>query len=174
MTHPRQQIRDAAVQILADAAIVPEGSIYVNRTTRMSGRPRPAIGVFTASERLMEHNAAPRQHTRMLDMVVVVLVDGNDDDGLDDVIDTLTGRVEDALHVDHTVGGCANDINLTEVMITPSAEGDRVEMAAVMVFEVEYITEVDIRAVDDFLQVHNEWEARHAPPASETTEIPQE
>lgn len=133
----RNDITNNIVAVLSDTT--DPKPIYVTRETidlENLGRTQfPAVVVITGDETRREYTMAGAQGTRdaIINVICQCYVTGTD---IDKQRNDIVERVEEALEVDRTRDGFANDTRLVEIAID-SAIDKRFGLAT-MTFEVEY------------------------------------
>jgi len=147
--HPRSLIRAAAVAALSGATDAGP-RVYPSRTRPLNARLLPAIGVYVTDESADDGQTRPRTYVRTATLAVDVIA--QEDDSLDDTLDTICLQVEEALLVDPLLGGVCDDLVYrgTNVTLVPARDSDPGKGAAMLTFDVEYRTEQPEPTLDDF------------------------
>jgi len=137
--HPRREIRDSVFQILKDK-ISDVKSFSKNRfRPYWPAEELPAISIYTLTETSEIYDTAPRNLKRTLTLAVEVIV--QDDESSDDIVDKLCLEVENAIHVDETLGSKASDCVLTGTEMIQKKEGDTLTASAILQVDVKYFTD---------------------------------
>lgn len=148
MPHPRKQIRDAVVDRLKDRT--PVGSrVFGNRVRPLFGEELPAILVYTLAEKSDHRQTAPRELQRILRLGIEIAARA--DEGLDDLLDEISLRVEEIMSADDTLSGTAADCSLESTEMAVFRDGDRLVGACRLDYAVVYYTR---EPADETLQDH--------------------
>lgn len=117
MSKTRKEIRNEIVNILKRSNIVKSENIRANRSEVYEPKKGlPAISVYTRGEETVdERSQAPRQIQRALDVVVEVVVSGDDDAKTADQLDDLCEQIERKLTADDSLNCKADDLELKRV-----------------------------------------------------------
>lgn len=125
MTHPRKQIRDAAVAVLTGLSLT-GAHVFASRVRPLLDAELPALRVFSREsqlEALSLSGTGASQFDLTLGIEIVVKLT----DGLDDQIDAIAAEVEAALAaapdstwLGGTVGGISTDIDFDEETNLPT------------------------------------------------------
>jgi hypothetical protein len=139
--HPRGLIRKWAVTVLKGATEAGE-RVYANRAKPIAEATQlPVLLVYTPRETTLEVvGTSPRRLRRELRLAVEAIfpAEGEYEDYLADVI---TAQVEDALYLDTTIGGVAEDLDVADVVQQLGEESGRVLTAIRTEFAVRYVTD---------------------------------
>ncbi len=136
MTHVRQQIRERVGSLLTTAAVAT--TISQSRVFNVPAGAQAAL-IYTNAESVEPATLTyPRKLTRTLSLVIEVITRATSD--LDDALDALCVKVEEAIAADYTLNGLADDCVLTQTTITHSFDGDAPIGSARMEFLVSYRT----------------------------------
>lgn len=138
MSSQRKLIRHAVVDRLKCKTACEE-RVYPNRVLNLFEIELPAILVYMKNEPSKVYQAAPVEYERDLQLVVEVVVNG--DDTLDDLIDDISDDIEYWLHQDHTQGELCSDTILKNTQIEISNQGDKLIGSAVLTYSMPYYTE---------------------------------
>jgi hypothetical protein len=147
MNHPRQRIRQA-FQAALDGRTVAGGRIWTNRPSPLSQGPSalgglrelPAVLVYTRDERAQVFDESPRRYRRHAELMAECALEVGADTAIDDDLDAFAQQVETAILADDTLGGIANDTQLTGTTMAIVDAGARLIGAVVLSFQVEYFT----------------------------------
>jgi hypothetical protein len=140
MSHVRKQIRDRVSSILTTAAVAT--TISHSRVFIVPAFAQAAL-IYTNNESVEPATLTyPRKLTRTLSLIVEVITRATAD--LDDALDALCVKVEEAIAADYTLNGLADDTILASTVITHSFDGDAPIGSARMEFLISYRTvEID-------------------------------
>lgn len=168
--HARARIRDAVVQRLRAAALLPD-VIKPMRATPIALRNVPAIFVYTLQESEAEVYAeGPLIVTRDMDLAVhIALSDAGLPEGvlLEDALDALAAVVEvvlcnDRSHLGALSGEAARCvIGATAISIDP--DGERLLAQAGLTFRVSYQQDFAVPVEHALEQVHIDWDLSRPP-----------
>lgn len=142
MTHPRKTIRDAVVGLLNTGTIVASGRVYSNRSRPIWEESLPEINVYSRSEEsTVDEMGSPPTLLRTLELLIEVTAVDTDDETLDDTLDALAKKIEDALKVDPTWGvGAVGNSTLTGTEFSSSSEGEQPIGSATLIYSVNYVS----------------------------------
>lgn len=112
--------------------------VFENRARPIWQTDLPALLIFTEDESVSVFSEAPREYRRNLSLVVECYAAAKDD--LDDVLDTLSGQVEDLVELDDSLGGLANATTLTKTEMNIIDDGQNLTGTARLTFSVDYFT----------------------------------
>jgi hypothetical protein len=136
MSHVRQQIRERVGSLLTTAAVAT--TISQSRVFIVPAGAQAAL-IYTNAESVEPATLTyPRKLTRTLSLMVEVITRATLD--LDDALDALCVKVEEAIAADYTLNGLADDTVLASTAITHSFDGDAPIGSARMEFLVSYRT----------------------------------
>lgn len=143
MSHGRKDIRDAVKALLTEAEIVPEGAVFANRAIRIQDLELPVINVTTSDEASETSELCPGRLKRRLTVIVEAtaiaeLPVGDAPIPVDDVLDELADKIEDALGPDIQWGGSVTDQHLVRTEISQRADGKTVIGSLRMSYEALY------------------------------------
>lgn len=120
--HVNQQVREAVKKRLDEIAAFPPLSVFTNRTANLRDADLPAVVINTTSDEVsLETKDEPPEERRVIDLTVVIVADG-DVETLDDDLDDLRARVEQALADD--LGGLAFHMEHTGAELDMGADED--------------------------------------------------
>jgi hypothetical protein len=136
-SHVRKQIRDKVAQVLATAnaaAVIAESRVYPLPPDMTS-----AVLVYSNSDVVVDSTlTAPRKLQRELTIVCECVVRAVTN--LDDEMDAVCLKVENALGADNTLAGIVKDCILADTQITHDFSGDAPIGNARIQFRVTYRT----------------------------------
>lgn len=125
MTHPRQTIREAVVEILKDAAILDVGDrVYANRILALDVVDLPAIAVTTLPEAATVDDFGTKTLKRDMTLSVELLLKDPDEELIDDLADDYAEAIEAAMKADETLKNTATDSYLTTTEMTTDVKGE--------------------------------------------------
>ena len=135
MSHARTQIRDAIFDILDTA--ISNVTIQKSRIYPIGSGKLPAILIYTRQENLQDSSLSkPRTQFRNLSLVIEVIAKANND--LDQTLDDLAVKIEEALSVDTSLGGLVKDTVLQTTDIQYLEDGDKPHGVMMMTYAVIY------------------------------------
>lgn len=122
----------------------------------------PAISVYALSETIDSDSrtVSPREYRRDLTLAIDVVARAADD--CDDDLDDIATQIEDAMHVDATLGGVCSDAFLMSTEIGISTETDQHVGVLTLTYSVEYFTDIPTADLDDWELLHVEHEGSDA------------
>lgn len=138
MTHKRKDIRDAVVAILNGASIVGAGKVFSNRSTPVAVEDLPFINVMVIGESSEPQDFGTEKLMRDLTLVVQVAQKDEDNESLDDELDSLAEDVEDALKADTSLQGKATDSYLSATELIVDGDGEVTIGVVSMTYRVRY------------------------------------
>jgi len=141
MSHVRQQIRERVASVLTTAAVA--AVISQSRVHPLPAGTATAALIYTVSETVTETTlTAPRKFSRELVLAIELVARATAD--LDDVLDGLCVKAEEAIGADPRLNGLAKDCVLRTTTINQRFEGDAPIGSARLEFVVLYRTsEID-------------------------------
>lgn len=167
MTLRRKAIRLAIVDAIKNA--VPEfgGRVFAHKGEAAKAEECPAAIVYAVGESIEQLADAPVWQKRTARFAVHISTTGLDEDDLEDRIDELAQKVEDALWRDEPLWDKALTSRLTMTGVEGpeiSAEGNAFFADIVLVWEVLYELDplADHEPEDDFLTARAEFETHEA------------
>ncbi len=151
--HIRKQIRNAVIAKLKSANIVGD-RVFGNRARKIFRNECPCILIYTDKEPAEVANEAPREFKRDLQLAVEIIVAGSasDDHDVDDQIDDLAVKVEEAMTDDETFGDLCADTVLGDTEMDIIEDGEKPIAAAKIVFSMpyfQYLPQKDFDDIDD-------------------------
>lgn len=167
MSSERKAIRAAMVAALSGKTSAAT-RVFANRTDPVMDQATdidagteefPVLLVFTRSETSEVFDESPRRYRRKAE----VLVEGtlNAGDQSDDALDDLADEIENAVLVDDTLGGTANDVKLTGTTMVLGSNGRKTIGGVTLTFEVEYFTyapAAGVQVLDDLGTVNTQYD----------------
>lgn len=143
--HPRTKIREDVAALLSanlpkvDPRIT-DARISIHRSTPLFAAKLPAILIYTRDERIeSEPNANPGLRYRKLELSIEIITSG---DKAAEEADSLAQAVEFVMETNETLGNTIEGIRHTGTEIDQDGEGDTPILAARLMFEVSYWTQV--------------------------------
>lgn len=143
--HPRTKIREDVAALLSanlpkvDPRIT-DARISIHRSTPLFAAKLPAILIYTRDERIeSEPNADPGLRYRKLELSIEIITSG---DKAAEEADSLAQAVEFVMETNETLGNTIEGIRHTGTEIDQDGEGDTPILAARLMFEVSYWTQV--------------------------------
>ncbi len=147
MAHPRETIRKKAVELLLGKTSA-GFRVYASRVAPFISNEwqndLPAVVVYTMDESAEIYNVAPREYRRTVELVIEV--HANATSAMDDVLDAIARQIEQTLLADDTLGGTANDVQLSRTRMVIRDEGQELLGGCRIILDVEYFD----RHPDDF------------------------
>ena len=138
MSFSRKKIRKEILKLLVGKTAAKD-RVRFNRAEKNWGENLPAITLFFRGEVVEQTDEAPRRMKRNLSLEVEVITYGEDGECLNDRMDELCEQVEQALSIDDSLAGSANDILLANVTdMETEAEGTKVYGAIKLNYLIEY------------------------------------
>lgn len=142
MTHQRKTIRDAIVQILTTAGVAPAGKVFSNRLKSVDVADLPVVNVYITEETARQaHTASPDASRRVLQVSIVGAVAATDEASVDDDLDALAEKIEDALGASPTFGDTVNLATLTGTALEADASGETAIGRISLNYTADYFTE---------------------------------
>ena len=141
ITHQRQKIREAIVNILIDRTDAKK-FVKPNFTAPIFIEDLPAILIYTRSEDIEEFSISPRELKRTMQLVIEIVSAGTNDINLQDQLDTISEQVEQLLSQDDTLDCTVEDIILNSVEFEFIDEGNKPTGSARLIYSVIYLTEM--------------------------------
>lgn len=136
--HPRQQIRAAVRDVIADALPALAGRIHVHRAVPLARSRLPAILIYAREERLDDaYQADPGARKRILTLAVEIVAAG---ESAHEEADALCAQVEAALEADETLGHRAEGLRILRAEIEQDGDGETPALACRLVVEIAYWT----------------------------------
>jgi len=167
MSHPREEIREAVVALLAtpEGSVYPtlaEGRVYPSRTKIIFDKDVPCLLVYTLSEQVTGQLMSPTfTGRREVNVVVDVVVAAEQ---LDDVLDDFSQAIETALLATSLLGlDHVERVALASTEATVTAIGDRERGLIRLIFPVAYWfkePEAEIENPGDLERIHNKFDIR--------------
>lgn len=143
--HPRTKIREDVAALLSanlpkvDPRIT-DTRISIHRSTPLFAAKLPAILIYTRDERIeSEPNADPGLRYRKLELSIEIITSG---DRAAEEADSLAQAVEFVMETNETLDNTVEGIRHTGTEIDQDGEGDTPILAARLMFEVSYWTQV--------------------------------
>lgn len=137
MSHVRQQIREKVALTLGTASVA--ATVSQSRVHPLTAGTTTAALVYTVSESVTDSTLTrPRKLTRELVLAVELVARATAD--LDDTLDGLCVKCEEAIGADPTLAGLAKDTILRTTTINQRFEGDAPIGSARLEFLVMYRT----------------------------------
>jgi len=134
----RMAIRKQAIKFLKGRTNA-GSNVRANRSETNWQENLPGINVYTRGEVNTEMNQAPRRLRRNLELEVEIIDEGSDGEEISDKLDILAEQVERCLSVDDSLGGCADDIILTNVSdLEVESGGSKPSGSIRLTFNVKY------------------------------------
>lgn len=171
MTHPRQNIRVAAQDLLLAGQILTSGNVYRSRFRRLLPTDLPALLVYVKGDKAGDNIVdAPRIYRREMSLIVEVLIPANAAD-VDDQLDDLARQVEIIFEDNETLGGLAHDIiyQSTEIDMDPAV--DPPIGLAVLTFGVTCEDDMKTPVTDVFSGADVDWNIPGEPDTVEAEDI---
>ena len=172
----RKAIRKAIAAILKNKTDAKE-KVFSNQTTPSWVEDLPVILVYTRSEDVEVFNEAPREWKRVTNFVVEVIAVGPEEPNqedvssgnckfLSDILDDIAHQVECELSRDDTLGGNADDINLSSTEFAFEGEGSQPLGSVRLIYAVTYYTDAPAsidkqQGVSDFEGANVDWKVGH-------------
>ena len=166
--HPRRLIREAVAAALVDKTRAGP-RVFSNRPNALSQAPSalpgdtrefPAIIVYTRSTRSEVFDESPRRYRHEAELFVECADEILPGDEIDDQLDQFEQEVSDALLLDDTLGGTADDLRFTGSTMAVRADGAQLLGACVLSFNAIYFTYAPAegaQALDSLRHVHVEY-----------------
>jgi hypothetical protein len=137
VSHVRQQLRERVASVLTTAAVA--GVIAQSRVHPLPAGTSTAALIYTVSETVTETTLTrPRKLSRELVLAIELVARATAD--LDDTLDGLCVKAEEAIGADPTLNALAKDCVLRTTTITQRFEGDAPIGSARLEFVVLYRT----------------------------------
>lgn len=140
MPHPREIIRKTVQDILLNGDTLAGKNIFMNKMIHPQSDCLPAVIIYTMSESIEELDQAPRRQKRELQLQLEVLSAVDRESPNNDQLDQLTWQIEILLADDDDWNKTINRQELSQVRMEFREQGDRPIGAALMTYDVEYIT----------------------------------
>lgn len=146
MSSTRKAIR-AAVAAAATDKTRAASRVFSNRTDPVMDKATdldngheefPLLLIYSSDETSEVFDESPRRYRRRLELKVEGTT--NVGDASDDELDDFAEEIENAVLVDDTLGGLANDVKLTGTKMVLADSGRKVIGGVTLTFEVEYFT----------------------------------
>lgn len=138
MAHVRKQIRDDIVTTLTGLTTT-GNNVFRTRVYPLESSKLPGLAIYTDSEEIeVQTITAPRTQVRTLTVTVDCYARGVSN--FDNVLDTISEEIEEALATDLTRGGLAKDTRVTGFEADFSGDGDQPIANGKISIEVEYVT----------------------------------
>lgn len=165
-TPPRQLIREAAAATLAGKTRA-GARVESNRPNPLSQRPNPgsakhelpAIIVYTRSMTSAVFDESPRRYRHEAELVVECVLEVAAGQEIDDELDAFEQEAVNALLVDDTLGGTADDLQLTGSTLTIDGDGAKLLGAVIITLKASFFTYAPAEGtqeLDDLDRVHTE------------------
>lgn len=140
MTHVRQQIREAAADVL-DGLATTGANVLIGRTRPLTTDHPPTLLIFTPQETARALTLArPSTMQRSVTLSVQGQVAHAEAEDCENLLDTIAAEVETAIAGDPTFGKLVKNTVLTSTVSRVEAKGDSHEGAIQLNFEVTYST----------------------------------
>lgn len=164
--NPRQPIREAAAAALVGKTRA-GARVESNRPNPLSQRPSadggtqelPAVIVYTRSTQSRIFDESPRRYRHEAELVVEAVLELAAGQEIDDELDAFEQEVVDALLLDDTLGGTADDLQLTGSTTTIDGAGAKLLGAVIITFQAIYYSYAPAegtQTLDDLITVHTE------------------
>lgn len=137
MSHVRQQIREKVALVLSTASAA--ATISQSRVHALPAGTTTAALVYTVSETVTD-TTLTRPRALMRELVLAIELVARATADLDDTLDGLCVKAEEAIGADPTLGGLAKDTILRTTTINQRFEGDAPIGSARLEFLVMYRT----------------------------------
>jgi len=168
MSHPREEIREAVVALLAtpEGSVYPtlaEGRVYPSRTKIIFDKDVPCLLVYTLSEQVTGQLMSPTfTGRREVNVVVDVVVAAEQ---LDDVLDDFSQAIETALLSVSLLGlsDLVERVSLSKTETGVTGKGDHERGCLRLFFPVTYWFEQPEAEIDDpadLERIHNKFDIR--------------
>jgi len=164
---PRQLIREAAKTALIGktraGSRVESGrpNPLSQRPTALGGREElPAIIIYTRTTRSAVFDESPRRYRHEAELTVECALEVEAGQEIDDELEEFEQEVLNALLLDDTLGGTADDLQLTGSTNTINGDGAKLLAAVIITFEAIFYTEAPVpgtQTLDDFERMHVEY-----------------
>lgn len=137
MAHAREQVRNAVVTTLTNAAVAT--TISKSRVWPIAAKSDSVVLIYTNTESISQTTLTyPRKFEREMTLVIECLA--RDVSTLDDRLDDLCEAVENAIGANNTLGGIVKDCVLLDTQVTLDSSGDAPIGSARLQFRVSYRT----------------------------------
>lgn len=143
--HGRTRIRNAVVNCLR-ANMTNEVPVFLSRRLPLQTTQFPCISVYADSEHTEILNDTPRISKNRLDLVVEVIV--SDSENLELTLDEFCLEAEESLAFLDLIELEVVSLALRSTLIDTSVQSDQLVGSAKMIFEIVYLTEHFMNAVD--------------------------
>lgn len=143
MTHPRQELREAAKALLINQGPW-QGRVHTNRMRAISQRPGqrssrdqlPALVIYTRNEQAQLFNAAPRIYRCVVELVFEFVA--ADHDTLDNDLDDAAEIIERIIGRNDRLSGTVNNSEYSSSQITIVDQGELQIGSVALTFNAEY------------------------------------
>lgn len=163
----RRLIREAAKAMLVSKTIAGL-NVASSRPNPLSQRPSahggleelPAVIIYTRSTKSEVFDESPRRYRHEAELAVECAMEIDPDQELDDQLDDFEQQVVDALLIDDTLGGIAEDLKLTGSTNTIDGTGEKLLGAVIITFQAVYFTDLPESILEDlpnFSTAHTEY-----------------
>lgn len=154
--NPRRLIRDAAKAALIGKTIAGT-RVESGRPTPLSQQPHaagglnelPAIIVYTRSTTSEIFDESPRRYKHEAELVVECACEIGPDGAIDDQLDDFEDQVVQALLIDDTLGGTADDLVLTGSTNTIDGTGNKLLGAVIISLQARFYTYAPLPGTQD-------------------------
>lgn len=140
MSHGRQQIRDQVKTVFTGLATT-GANAFTSRVYRFDTVELPGWSIRTPAEEseVGRMGSSPTLHRRL-----TIEAEGfaEDNDAIEDTLDTMAAEAEAAIGADITLGGLVKETWLVRTETNFTADGDTVSGSVRLTFEAVYVTTV--------------------------------
>lgn len=138
MTHQRKNIRDAIVQVLTTAGVVPSGRVFSNRLLVVNEELLPVVNVYMVEESSRPTEIGDGPMRRTLTVQLQGVVKSSDEASVDDALDDLAEKIETALAAAPTLSDTVEISLLTGTSMEGDATGDVAVGRLALTYKADY------------------------------------
>lgn len=138
MTHIRQQVRNKITEKVKTVSDL-KNSTFESRVYELAQKDLPAALIFTENELLEKMTVQNKIQKRMVETVVYLFA--RSDDHIENALDELSEKVENAILLDQTLGGLAVETFLDNTSLLIGGDPDAPTGASRMSFVTTVVTQ---------------------------------
>jgi len=165
MSEKRKLIRKALLSILRGRTDAGE-NVFANPTQIHWEENLPVINIYTRGEEIRDTESAPRYLNRSLFCETEVIAEADTDEDLSDLLDDICEQIEQALSIDDSLKGTADDcfpVRTSDIDV--ATEGAKPIGKTSITFEIQYHEyaprDQGARGLRDLEGIDTDWRIGH-------------
>lgn len=159
----RKSIKDRLVSLLKGRTYAGQ-NVKASRSIPTDIDDLPIILIYLKNESIEIFDESPRTYKREARFIIESVITGDNDCEADDLVEEMTGKIEDELGKDEALGFGqeVDDSWFEEIQFQSEADGQSPVAATIATFTVRYYTKPNIvDCAPDFDTVHIDWQVGH-------------